>query len=112
MKASKFADAQKAFVIKQGEEGTPVAEVCRKAGIREATYFNWKKCAGLLPTAMRRLRAEGGEWPPQEDRGPPDARPGDNAGYCPPEPPAEPRSTKMEGFIINYLVSKIRVPAR
>lgn len=30
MKASKFADAQKAFVIKQGEEGTPVAEVCRK----------------------------------------------------------------------------------
>lgn len=31
MKASKFTDAQKAFVIKQGEEGTPVAEICRKA---------------------------------------------------------------------------------
>lgn len=57
MKASKFTDAQKAFVIKQGEEGTPVAEVCRKAGISHATYFNWKKkYAGLLPTEMRRLR--------------------------------------------------------
>lgn len=57
MKASKFTDAQKAFAIKQGEEGSPVAEVCRKAGISQATYFNWKKKhAGLLPTEMRRLR--------------------------------------------------------
>jgi putative transposase len=57
MKASKFTDAQKAFVIKQGEEGAPVAEVCRKAGISQATYFNWKKkYAGLMPSEMRRLR--------------------------------------------------------
>jgi len=57
MKASKFTDAQKAFIIKQGEEGMPVAEICRKAGISQATYFNWKKkYAGLLPTDMKRLR--------------------------------------------------------
>ena len=57
MKASKFSDAQKAFIIKQGEEGTPVAEICRKAGISQATYFNWKKkYAGLLPTEMKRLK--------------------------------------------------------
>ena len=31
MKASKFSDAQKAFIIKQGEDGTAVAEICRKA---------------------------------------------------------------------------------
>ena len=30
MKASKFTDAQKAFIIKQAEDGTPVAEVCPK----------------------------------------------------------------------------------
>jgi putative transposase len=35
--ALKFTDTQKACVIKQGEEGTPVAEVCRKAGISQAT---------------------------------------------------------------------------
>jgi putative transposase len=57
MKASKFTDAQKAFVIKQGEDGTPVAEICHKAEISQATYFNWKKkYAGLLPSEMRRLR--------------------------------------------------------
>ncbi len=57
MKASKFSDAQKAFIIKQGEEGTPVAEVCRKAGISQATYFNWKKkYAGMMPSEMKRMR--------------------------------------------------------
>lgn len=57
MKASRFSDAQKAFIIKQGEDGTPVAEICRQAGISQATYFNWKKkYAGLMPSEMRRLR--------------------------------------------------------
>jgi putative transposase len=57
MKASKFTDAQKAFIINQGEEGTPVAEICRKAGISEATYYNWKKkYAGMMPSEMKRMR--------------------------------------------------------
>ena len=57
MKASKFSDAQKAFILKQGNDGVPVAEICRKAGISQATYFNWKKkYDGLLPTEMRRLK--------------------------------------------------------
>ena len=57
MKASQFTDSQKAFIIKQGEEGTPVAEICRKAGISQATYFNWKKkYAGMMPSEMRRVR--------------------------------------------------------
>lgn len=57
MKASQFSDAQKAFILKQGADGTPVAEICRKAGISQATYFNWKKkYDGLLPPEMRRLK--------------------------------------------------------
>lgn len=57
MKASRFIDAQKAFILKQGEDGVPVAEICRRAGISQATYFNWKKkYGGLLPTEMRRLK--------------------------------------------------------
>lgn len=43
MRASKFTDAQKAFIIRQGGDGTTVDEICRKAGISQATYFNWKK---------------------------------------------------------------------
>ncbi|AQZ50554.1 hypothetical protein Mame_01185 [Martelella mediterranea DSM 17316] len=34
MKASKFSDAQKAFILKQGDDDVPVAEISRKAGIR------------------------------------------------------------------------------
>lgn len=57
MKASKFSEAQIAFVLKQAEDGSAVAEVCRKAGISEATFYNWrKKYAGLMPSEMRRLR--------------------------------------------------------
>lgn len=57
MKASRFTDAQKAFIIRQGDDGTPVGEVCRKAGISQATYFNWKKkYAGMMPSEMKRLR--------------------------------------------------------
>ena len=57
MKASRFSEAQKAFILKQGADGIPVADICRKAGISQATYFNWKKrYDGLLPTEMRRLK--------------------------------------------------------
>ena len=57
MKASKFTDAQKAFILKQGSDGVTVEEICRKAGISQATYFNWKKkYDSLLPTEMRRLK--------------------------------------------------------
>ena len=57
MKRSKFTEALIAFILRQAEEGTSVAEVCRKAGISQATYFNWKKkYAGLMPSEMKRLR--------------------------------------------------------
>ena len=34
-----------------------MADICRKAGISQATYFNWKKkYAGMMPSEMKRLR--------------------------------------------------------
>ena len=57
MKRSKFSEAQIAFVLKQAEDGTAIGEVCRKAGISEATFYNWRKAyAGLMPSEMKRLR--------------------------------------------------------
>ncbi len=57
MKKSKFSEGQIAFILKQAEGGTAVGEVCRKAGISEATFYNWrKKYAGLMPSELRRLR--------------------------------------------------------
>ena len=35
----------------------PIGEVCRKAGISDAMFYNWrKKYAGLMPCEMKRLR--------------------------------------------------------
>jgi putative transposase len=57
MKKSKFTEQQIVFALKQAETGIPVAEVCRKTGISEATFFNWKrKFSGLGTQELRRLR--------------------------------------------------------
>src|SRR5215204_2797191 len=57
MKKSRFSEQQIAFVLRQAEEGTPIAEVCRKAGISEASFYSWrKKYGGLLPSEMKRLK--------------------------------------------------------
>ncbi len=57
MKKSKFTEAQIAFVLKQADEGTAVAEVCRKAGISEATFYNWRKrYGGMMPSEVKKLR--------------------------------------------------------
>ena len=57
MRKSRFTDAQIAFILKQADERTSVAEVWRKAGIAEATFYNLhKKYAGLMPSEMKRLK--------------------------------------------------------
>ncbi len=57
MKRSKYTEEQIAFALKQAELGTAVPEVCRKMGVSEATFYNWKKkFGGLGPSELRRLR--------------------------------------------------------
>jgi len=57
MKKSKFTEQQIVFALKQAETGTRVEEVCRKMGISEATFYNWKrKYGGLGVSELRELR--------------------------------------------------------
>lgn len=57
MKRSKYTEEQIAFALKQAELGTAVSEVCRKMGVSEATFYNWKKkFGGLGPSKLRWLR--------------------------------------------------------
>ena len=57
MKKSKFTEEQIAFALKQSETGIKVVEVCRKMGISEATFYNWKKkFGGLGISELRRLK--------------------------------------------------------
>jgi putative transposase len=57
MKRSQFTSEQIVFALRQVESGTPVAEVCRKMGIVEQTFYRWKKkyiCMGVAE--VRRLK--------------------------------------------------------
>lgn len=57
MKKSKFTEEQIAFALRQAESGTTVGEVCRKVGISEVTFYNWKKkYGGLGVSELRRLK--------------------------------------------------------
>ncbi|APV13251.1 transposase [Klebsiella pneumoniae] len=57
MKKTRYTEEQIAFALKQAETGTRVEEVCRKMGISEATFYNWKKkFGGMGVTELRRLR--------------------------------------------------------
>jgi Transposase. len=42
MKKSKFSEAQIVSILKQGDAGIPVKDLCRQAGISTATYYQWK----------------------------------------------------------------------
>lgn len=57
MKKSKFTEAQIVFALKQAETGTSVDEVCRKLGVTQATFYNWKKkYGGLGVSDLRKMR--------------------------------------------------------
>ena len=57
MKKSRFTEEQIAYALRQVETGTKVSEVCRKMGVAEATFYNWKKkYGGLGVSELRRLK--------------------------------------------------------
>ncbi len=55
---NRFTEEQIIGVLKEVEIGMKVAEVCRKHGISEATYYNWKaKFGGMTVSDAKRLKA-------------------------------------------------------
>jgi putative transposase len=57
MKGKHFTEEQIAFCLRQSESGTAVAEIVRKMGISEQTFYRWKKkYAGLGVAELRRLK--------------------------------------------------------
>ena len=57
MKKTKFTEAQIVFALKQADNGVKVEEICRKLGISEATFYNWKKKYGSLGVSeLRKLK--------------------------------------------------------
>ena len=57
VKKSRYTEEQIAYALKQAETGTPVAEVLRRMGISEQTFYRWKKLYGGLGVGeLRRLK--------------------------------------------------------
>jgi len=57
MKKSKFTESQIVAILAEGEAVMPVAEVCRKHGISNATYYQWKsKYAGVSANELKRIK--------------------------------------------------------
>jgi putative transposase len=54
---NRFTEEQIIGVLKEAETGMKVAEICRKYGISDATYYNWKaKFGGLTVLEAQRLK--------------------------------------------------------
>jgi len=57
MKRARFTETQIVAVLKEADSGVPVKDVCRKHGISDATYYNWKsKYGGMEASDLKKMK--------------------------------------------------------
>ena len=57
MKRSRFSETQIVAILKEADAGVAVKEICRKHGISDATYYNWKsKYGGMDASDLKRTK--------------------------------------------------------
>ena len=57
MKTTRFSESQIFAVLKQTDAGIPIKDICRQAGISQATYYQWKsKCRGMEASDLKQVK--------------------------------------------------------
>lgn len=57
MKRSRFTETQIVAILKEAESGMQVKEICRKHGISDQTYYNWKsKYGGMEVSDLKKMK--------------------------------------------------------
>ena len=57
MKKSRFTETQIVAIINETDAGVQVRDICRKHGISDATYYNWKsKYGGMSGSDLKRMK--------------------------------------------------------
>jgi putative transposase len=57
MRKSRFSETQIVKMLKEGEAGRPVSDICRESGISTTTFYKWKtKYGGMEASDVRRLK--------------------------------------------------------
>ncbi len=57
MKSSRFTETQIIAILKEADAGVLIKDLCRKHGISDATYYNWKsKYGGMAASDLKRMK--------------------------------------------------------
>jgi len=57
VKKSRYSESQIISILKEAENGVPVADLCRKHGMSDASFYNWRaKYGGMDVSMMKRMK--------------------------------------------------------